>query len=105
MSRRESYGGGQSSLGYLFGSDDKKKDTAPPATPVVFAPPYGIDTGEEEKPPDNPSPSSKGNVSGDPKRSPKDLNSGKSITIRPSTKVKSVPGGDSSLGYLFGDKS
>ena len=23
---------------------------------------------------------------------------------RPSTKVKSVPGGDSSLGYLFGDK-
>lgn len=23
---------------------------------------------------------------------------------RPSTKVKSAPGGDSSLGYLFGDK-
>lgn len=26
------------------------------------------------------------------------------IQNRPSTKVKSVPGGHSSLGYLFGDK-
>ncbi|KAL3499306.1 hypothetical protein ACH5RR_038399 [Cinchona calisaya] len=105
MSRRESYGGGQSSLGYLFGSDEKKKNTsAPPATPVIYAPPYGIDTGEEVKPPDNLSASPKQNVAGNSNRSPKGLNSGKSITGRPSTKVKSVPGGDSSLGYLFGDK-
>lgn len=26
------------------------------------------------------------------------------IQDRPTTKVNSVPGGDSSLGYLFGDK-
>lgn len=81
MSRRESYGGGQSSLGYLFGSDDKKQNTAPPTTPVVYAPPYGIDTGEEEKPPDNLSPSPNQKGSNSSRRSPKDLNSGKSITV------------------------
>lgn len=44
-SRGVSYGGGQSSLGYLFGDDkkqEKKIDEAPPS-PTVLAPPYGVD--------------------------------------------------------------
>lgn len=48
MSRGGSYGGGQSSLGYLFGSDDQP--SAPPTVPKV-EPPYGIET-DAEKPPD-----------------------------------------------------
>lgn len=41
MSRGSSYGGGQSSLGYLFGSDEQ---TPPPPTPrTANPPPYGID--------------------------------------------------------------
>lgn len=81
MSRRESFGGGHSSLGNLFGSDDKKQNTALPATPVVYAPPYGIDTSEEEKPPYNPSSSENRKVSYNSRRSPKGLNSGNNITV------------------------
>ncbi|KAI5655435.1 hypothetical protein M9H77_32622 [Catharanthus roseus] len=107
MSRRESSGGGQSSLGYLFGSDDKQDNNttnAPP--PVVYAPPYGIDTDEnittQENPNNHRSEPNNKNASNDYRR-PQGQNSGNIITGRPSTKVKSVPGGDSSLGYLFGD--
>ncbi|PSS04198.1 Protein SPIRAL1-like [Actinidia chinensis var. chinensis] len=100
MSRGGSFGGGQSSLGYLFGSDEQK--TAPPASPIVCTPPYGIDT-TPEKPPKSPHPQENRNVSNNYHRS-EGQNSGNFITDRPSTKVKSVPGGDSSLGYLFGDK-
>ncbi|PKI31092.1 protein SPIRAL1-like 5 [Punica granatum] len=107
MSRGGSYGGGQSSLGYLFGSDEKP--TPPPASPMINLPPYGIDTPITENPPEN--------IHRSPRNSEKQAginsnnyhraqgqNSGNFITDRPTTKVKSVPGGDSSLGYLFGDK-
>ncbi|XP_057510850.1 protein SPIRAL1-like 5 [Actinidia eriantha] len=100
MSRGGSFGGGQSSLGYLFGCDEQK--TEPPASPIVCTPPYGIDT-TPEKPPKSPHPPENRNVSNNYHRS-EGQNSGNFITGRPSTKVKSVPGGDSSLGYLFGDK-
>ncbi|XP_052210362.1 protein SPIRAL1-like 5 [Diospyros lotus] len=99
MSRGGSFGGGQSSLGYLFGSDEQK--TAPPASPAVCIPPYGIDT-MPDKPQESPQPK-KQTISNNYHRS-EGQNSGNFITDRPSTKVKSVPGGDSSLGYLFGDK-
>ncbi|CAK9156587.1 unnamed protein product [Ilex paraguariensis] len=102
MSRGGSYGGGQSSLGYLFGTDDPQQSTAPPTTPKVYAPPYGIDTEKPPLPPPPPPPKEE-NVSNNYHRS-QGQNSGNFITGRPSTKVKSVPGGDSSLGYLFGDK-
>ncbi|KAJ4952900.1 hypothetical protein NE237_029732 [Protea cynaroides] len=100
MSRGESYGGGQSSLGYLFGSD--QQPTAPPASPVVYKPPWGDDN-STEKAPIISSPSPKSNTS---KNNPKahGQNVGTIITDRPTTKVQSVPGGDSSLGYLFGEK-
>ncbi|KAL2547565.1 Uncharacterized protein Fot_09095 [Forsythia ovata] len=55
MKRGESYGGGQSSLGYLFGSDgDKQNPETPPPPPTTYAPPYGIDINTDDKPPENP---------------------------------------------------
>ncbi|KAK9927135.1 hypothetical protein M0R45_024335 [Rubus argutus] len=98
MSRGGSYGGGQSSLGYLFGSEEPK--TPPPAAKPVL-PPYGIDTTptDDQKPSDHPSPSNSNNY-----QRAQGQNSGNFLTDRPTTKVNSVPGGDSSLGYLFGDK-
>ncbi|KAL8498507.1 hypothetical protein ACS0TY_021730 [Phlomoides rotata] len=103
MKRGESAGGGQSSLGYLFGSDNKQKNEAPPPpSPTTLIPPYGVDIGDG-KPPESPSsPLQKTKVSNSYQiQGP---NSRIFITDRPSTKVNSVPGGYSSLGYLFGDK-
>lgn len=49
MSRGESYGGGQSSLGYLFSSDDQPNlKTPPPTKPTGSLPPYGVDTAPEK---------------------------------------------------------
>ncbi|XP_059318687.1 protein SPIRAL1-like 5 [Lycium ferocissimum] len=98
--RGVSYGGGQSSLGYLFGGDDKKQQKIddPPPSPTVLAPPYGIDD-------ENENPSEISNATSITYQKSQGQNSGIFVTGRPSTKVKSVPGGDSSLGYLFGDKS
>ncbi|MCE3216838.1 hypothetical protein HAX54_008379 [Datura stramonium] len=97
--RGVSYGGGQSSLGYLFGDDKKQQQKIddPPPSPTVLAPPYGIDDDANQN--NNPSQNSI------TYQKSQGQNSGIFITGRPSTKVKSVPGGDSSLGYLFGDKS
>ncbi|KAE8712890.1 Protein SPIRAL1-like 2 [Hibiscus syriacus] len=103
MSRGCSYGGGQSSLGYLFGADEKP--SAPTETPPI-QPPYGIDITPDNPPLQNKPCSQKQtekNIINNYHRA-KGQNSGNFITDRPSTKVKSVPGGDSSLGYLFGDK-
>ncbi|XP_022773249.1 protein SPIRAL1-like 5 [Durio zibethinus] len=103
MRRGGSYGGGQSSLGYLFGADEQP--SAPTVTPPI-QPPYGIDITPEKPPAPNKLSSQKQtekNVTNNYHRA-QGQNSGNFITDRPSTKVKSVPGGDSSLGYLFGDK-
>lgn len=68
MNRGGSYGGGQSSLGYLFGGappdNDKhnKRNETPPPSPIC-APPYGIDSDVNTtvtKPP--PPPNSPGNT-------------------------------------------
>ncbi|XVF51429.1 hypothetical protein PTKIN_Ptkin04bG0184700 [Pterospermum kingtungense] len=103
MSRGGSYGGGRSSLGYLFSGDEQP--SAPTVKPPI-QPPYGVDF-TPEKPPPAPSKLSsekqaEKNVTNNYHRA-QGQNSGNFITDRPSTKVKSVPGGDSSLGYLFGD--
>lgn len=99
MSRGGSFGGGQSSLGYLFGSNEGKPATNPPPSPSkVVNPPYATDI-EEEKP----SPQKLDNSNNNYHRA-QGQNSGNFITDRPSTKVKSAPGGSSTLGYLFGDK-
>ncbi|KAK8486787.1 hypothetical protein V6N13_073587 [Hibiscus sabdariffa] len=107
MSRGGSYGGGgKSSLGYLFGAD--QQPSAPPTVSVTppIQPPYGMDITPENPPPQYKPSSEKQteeNISNNYRRV-KGQNSGNFITDRPSTKVKSVPGGDSTLGYLFGDK-
>ncbi|KAA0044824.1 hypothetical protein IC582_016997 [Cucumis melo] len=102
MSRGGSYGGGRSSLGYLFGKDDQPRK--PQVSKVVLPPPYGIDLNPDDDHHNNPSPSPKQLVSKNNYPRAHGQNSGNFITDRPSTKVKSAPGGDSSLGYLFGDK-
>ncbi|OVA17167.1 hypothetical protein BVC80_1305g7 [Macleaya cordata] len=105
MSRGGSYGGGKSSLGYLFGSDrsPSSPSSLPPAPKVVNKPPWGDDNCIDE-PPKIPLPSKKPNVSNNFQRAHQGPNSSNFITDRPSTKVQSVPGGDSTVGYLFGDE-
>ncbi|KVH91826.1 protein SPIRAL1-like 5 [Cynara cardunculus var. scolymus] len=116
MNRRNSSGGGQSSLGYLFGSTDSDKQqndrskVSSSSSPLVSMPPYGTDNDVEEKPPEKaPTPPSKADRSSSPNKYIYHGDGDKSkdfvVTGRPSTKVKSVPGGDSSLGYLFGDNN
>ncbi|XP_072981306.1 protein SPIRAL1-like 3 [Typha angustifolia] len=95
MGRGVSSGGGQSSLGYLFGSGEAPKSADNPAPVQKPAPPPPVDNAKQI-----PAgiPCSKANnyhrVDGQ--------NSGNFITDRPSTKVHAAPGGGSSLGYLFG---
>ena len=49
-SRGESSGGGQSSLNYLFGSEEQPKPP-PPKTVSYPLPPYGIDIDNNHNPP------------------------------------------------------
>ncbi|XP_074587442.1 protein SPIRAL1-like 2 [Curcuma longa] len=96
MHRGVSCGGGQSSLGYLFGSGEAPKPSAEPAEPVQkLAPPTQAD--------DKKTPAGiHGNLANNYHRAD-GQNSGNFITERPSTKVQAAPGGGSSLGFLFGD--
>ncbi|GFQ07411.1 protein spiral1-like 1 [Phtheirospermum japonicum] len=115
MGRGVSSGGGQSSLGYLFGSGE-----APPPKPAA--------NNMEAPPPRNPAPAAnhvvpeKASAVLPPVEGTKQIpagiqgsqknnnyhradgqNTGNFLTDRPSTKVHAAPGGGSSLGYLFGD--
>ncbi|KAK4479820.1 hypothetical protein RD792_015372 [Penstemon davidsonii] len=113
MGRGVSSGGGQSSLGYLFGSGEAPK----PAKEKVEAAPSEIKAATKE-------PSPKPNVAAPQpaeisKQIPAGIHSSTTnnyfradgqntcnfITDRPSTKVHAAPGGGSSLGYLFGGGS
>ncbi|GAB4834476.1 Protein SPIRAL1-like 5 [Ancistrocladus abbreviatus] len=109
MSRGGSFGGGQSSLGYLFGSSSDQNPNNPPRSPppaLPSTPPYGMDTDAEKKP-TNPPPDheqKEGITFNNNYQRAQGQNLGNFITNRPSTKVKSAPGGSSSLGFLFGEK-
>jgi len=105
MGRGVSSGGGQSSLGYLFGGGEAPKPTAVPAAD---------NTGSAEKPSDASPPVDKSKlipagIQGNTSRNANNYlradgqNCGNFLTDRPSTKVHAAPGGGSSLGYLFGD--
>ncbi|KAG5629483.1 hypothetical protein H5410_001200 [Solanum commersonii] len=107
MGRGVSSGGGQSSLGYLFG--DGEAPTSTKTNPQAV---------QSEAQPINKEPSSKPVASPSPpadatKQIPAGIqsiradgqNTGNFITDRPSTKVHAAPGGGSSLGYLFGGGS
>ncbi|KAI3856244.1 hypothetical protein MKX03_021033 [Papaver bracteatum] len=110
MGRGVSAGGGQSSLGYLFGSGEAPK----PAAQAAASPP----------PADNEPPKPVARAPASPqvditKQIPAGIhgnpannyhradgqNTGNFLTDRPSTKVHAAPGGGSSLGYLFGGNS
>ena len=113
MGRGVSSGGGQSSLGYLFGSGEAPAPK--PATNNVQAPPV-----EKPAPVSHAIPEKAAAPSTDaPKQIPAGIqgsqknnyyradgqNTGNFLTDRPSTKVHAAPGGGSSLGYLFGGGS
>ena len=103
MGRGVSSGGGQSSLGYLFGSGEapaaKPATNNAPAQPEVQA--------VNNAPPSKASPPTKtidpNKAAGINSHSTDGQNTGNFITDRPSTKVHAAPGGGSSLGYLFGE--
>ncbi|KAJ7552080.1 hypothetical protein O6H91_06G041000 [Diphasiastrum complanatum] len=126
MGRGVSSGGGQSSLGYLFGSneDPKPASTATVSTmqphqsqPPEDLPPAGL-TRKVAKADGSPSTTAKRAESSTVPEADEKIklgrnfnnyhraegqNTGNFITDRPSTKVHSAPGGGSSLGYLFGE--
>ncbi|XP_073130708.1 protein SPIRAL1-like 1 isoform X2 [Henckelia pumila] len=109
MGRGVSSGGGQSSLGYLFGSGEAPKPTKEnaPTTPSESnvtskessrkpnAPPQPVEI-NKQIPAGIHNSTTNNYFRGDGQ------NTCNFITDRPSTKVHAAPGGDSSLGYLFG---
>ncbi|XP_077246196.1 protein SPIRAL1-like 1 [Tasmannia lanceolata] len=92
MGRGNSSGGGQSSLGYLFGGQDPPKPVAP--KPTVEAAPV------EPKVNGEPAGVLARNLNNYQRADGQ--NTGNFITDRPTTKVHAAPGGGSSLNYLFG---
>ncbi|XP_057963482.1 protein SPIRAL1-like 2 [Malania oleifera] len=112
MGRGVSSGGGQSSLGYLFGSGEAPKPATNNAQPVPN-PGQAMNDGPSQKPPASQAVDSagkqipagiQGNLSNNYLRAD-GQNCGNFITDRPSTKVHAAPGGGSSLDYLFGGGS
>ncbi|XP_054803536.1 protein SPIRAL1-like 3 [Prosopis cineraria] len=105
MGRGISNGGGQSSLGYLFGSGEVAKAGNTRNAPAQSQPANG---GQSQNASVAPQPIDKeipagihGNLTNNYHRAD-GQNCGNFITDRPSTKVHAAPGGGSSLGYLFG---
>ncbi|KAL7091239.1 hypothetical protein ACP275_12G093300 [Erythranthe tilingii] len=113
MGRGVSSGGGQSSLGYLFGSGEAPKAAVQKAE---AAPSESRAAVKEPSPKPNAAPPQTVDIS---KQIPAGIHSSTNnnyiradgqntcnfITDRPSTKVHAAPGGGSSLGYLFGGGS
>ncbi|KAL3526605.1 hypothetical protein ACH5RR_011261 [Cinchona calisaya] len=106
MGRGVSAGGGQSSLGYLFGGGEatnapqaannvaKGSSSEPSTKPAAVSPPVDAN---KQVPAGIQSNNANNYVRADGQ------NCGNFLTERPSTKVHAAPGGGSSLGYLFGD--
>ncbi|XP_062151016.1 protein SPIRAL1-like 2 [Alnus glutinosa] len=114
MGRGVSAGGGQSSLGYLFGSGETtnkaqvaQKETTNNAQVAQNQGP-AANNGPSQKPAAASPPIDKETPAGVPGHLTNNYfraegqNCGNFITDRPSTKVHAAPGGGSSLGYLFG---
>ncbi|XP_054798975.1 protein SPIRAL1-like 2 [Prosopis cineraria] len=107
MGRGVSSGGGESSLGYLFGGGENpdKAPAAPVQVPPVQAQPTNEGRSQNAA---AASPTEKQIPAGVPGHLTNNYhraegqNCGNFITDRPSTKVHAAPGGGSSLDYLFG---
>ncbi|KAH9623027.1 hypothetical protein KSS87_023164 [Heliosperma pusillum] len=116
MGRRGvSYGGGKSSLDYLFGGGEtstttKSSTEAPKSAQVVnndaSSKPASAPSGTATQSVNTNIPAGihHGNTGNNYLRT-NGQNCGNFITERPSTKVHAAPGGGSSLGYLFGGSS
>ncbi|CAK9234074.1 unnamed protein product [Sphagnum troendelagicum] len=89
-----SSGGGESQLGYLFGSENPPWPKASGNRPAVAAP--------RPTQPELQSPAGLLGRNFNNYHRADGQNTGNFITDRPSTKVHAAPGGGSSLGYLFG---
>eukprot|EP01018_Ginkgo_biloba_P019242 Gb_40305 [translate_table: standard] len=112
MGRGNSSGGGQSSLGYLFGSDEPAKPVQTSAQPVhnpvpviEEAPAKPTTVGSKLQDNENKAPVGMLGRNFNNYLRADGQNTGNFITDRPSTKVHAAPGGGSSLGYLFGGPS
>ncbi|KAJ0242807.1 Protein SPIRAL1-like 2 [Hirschfeldia incana] len=110
MGRGVSAGGGQSSLGYLFGSGEAPKpavNKAPTETHPAPPPSTAQTKTAAPKPVDitKQGPAGLNSNSANNYMRADGQNSGNFLTDRPSTKVHSAPGGGSSLNYLFGGGS
>ncbi|KAK6128628.1 hypothetical protein DH2020_037618 [Rehmannia glutinosa] len=101
MGRGVSAGGGQSSLGYLFGGNAEAPGPQAPQKEPINEPSAASPQVDNSKqtPPGNPGYATNNYFRADGQ------NCGNFITERPSTKVHAAPGGNSSLNYLFGDGS
>ncbi|XP_047940544.1 protein SPIRAL1-like 1 [Salvia hispanica] len=115
MGRGVSSGGGQSSLGYLFGGNEAPaprpaatnveappRNSAPPASAVVADKSSAVAPSGGDAPKQIPA-GIQGSQSNNNYFRADGQNTGNFLTDRPSTKVHAAPGGGSSLGYLFGD--
>ncbi|CAO2142486.1 unnamed protein product [Urochloa humidicola] len=102
--RGVSYGGGQSSLSYLFGGDEAPAARAKPAAAeqrvAAAAAAAAASTDSETKLKGIPA-GVRGSQTNNYFRA-QGQNCGNFLTDRPSTKVHAAPGGGSSLDYLFG---
>ncbi|XP_038705567.1 protein SPIRAL1-like 2 [Tripterygium wilfordii] len=113
MGRGVSSGGGQSSLGYLFGSGEAPpKPAAENPQPTINEGQAAVNNGPPSKPAAPPSkpvdvakqiPAGINSTSSNNYMRADGQNAGNFLTDRPSTKVHAAPGGGSSLGYLFGN--
>ncbi|KAK4426254.1 protein SPIRAL1-like 1 [Sesamum alatum] len=108
MGRGTSAGGGQSSLGYLFGTGeapnpqepkDAINEPSPSSKPTASPAQPQVDNNSKQTPAASAGYSTNNYYRTDGQ------NCGNFITDRPTTKVHSAPGGSSSLNYLFGDAS
>ncbi|XP_021809986.1 protein SPIRAL1-like 3 isoform X2 [Prunus avium] len=114
MGRGVSSGGGESSLGYLFGGGEEIKKPAPKKVdaPQNQAPvPSTEPPSQKPTAPTTPAEVNKQTPAGVPGNTSNNYfradgqNCGNFLTDRPSTKVHAAPGGGSSLDYLFGGSS
>ncbi|KAF3323396.1 protein SPIRAL1-like 1 isoform X2 [Carex rostrata] len=97
--RGVSAGGGQSSLGYLFGGGEAPKPTneSKPSVDKSASTPQSPAVDVSKQIPAGIQGSQTNNY-----HRAEGQNTGNFLTDRPSTKVHAAPGGGSSLGYLFG---
>ncbi|CDY26443.1 BnaC09g42250D [Brassica napus] len=106
-------GGGESSLGYLFGSGNFTTTTTTPTTTngaggrLTTTTTTNTITGDKNMTEEEKKKEMSAGVRGSPNNylRTEGQNCGNFLTDRPSTKVHAAPGGGSSLGYLFGSGS